>query len=79
MTDFLHPQTCLYDFICLSMDQTDQPVGRRRRLLSLILEPLKMKVAQQGIEEEAKEIMVLIEQEAARARAQEKARAGAVV
>ena len=40
---------------------------------------LKMKVAQQGIEEEAKEIMVLIEQEAARARAQEKARAGAVV
>ena len=36
-----------------------------------------MKVAQQGIEEEAKEIMVLIEQEAARARAQEKARAGA--
>ena len=61
------------------MDQTDQPVGRRRRLLSLILEPLKMKVAQQGIEEEAKEIMVLIEQEAARARAQEKARAGAVV
>lgn len=77
MTEFLHPQTCLYDFICLSMDQ---PVGRhRRRLLSLILEPLKMKVAQQGIEEEAKEIMVLIEQEAARARAQEKARAGAVV
>lgn len=48
------------------------------QLLSLILEPLKMKVAQQGIEEEAKEIMVLIEQEAARARAQEKARAGAI-
>eukprot|EP00435_Cladocopium_sp_Y103_P032269 s320_g8.t1 len=50
------------------------------QLLSLILEPLKMKVAEQGIEKEAKEIMALIEQEAARARgAQEKeTRAGAI-
>ena len=34
----------------------------------MILEPLKMKVAEQGLEEEAKEIMALIEQEATRAK-----------
>ena len=38
-----------------------------------------MKVAEQGIEEEAKEIIALIEQEAARAQGAEKARAGASV
>ena len=43
----------------------------------MILEPLKMKVAEQGLEEEAKEIMALIEQEATRAQGEDQACAGA--
>lgn len=48
------------------------------QLLSMILEPLKMKVAEQGLEEEAKEIMALIEQEATRAQGEDQACAGAI-